>query len=80
VLLVEPMAGEHVEDNFNPVGRFYSGASVLVCTPNGLATGHTALGTVATEQALRETVLAGGLTRFRRATETPMNRIFEARK
>jgi len=80
VLLVEPMAGDHVEDNFNPVGRFYSGASVLVCTPNGLATGHTALGTVATEQVLRETVLAGGLTRFRRATETPMNRIFEARK
>jgi SAM-dependent methyltransferase len=80
VLLVEPMAGEHVEDNFNPIGRFYSGASVLVCTPNGLATGHTALGTVATEAALRDAVSAGGLTRFRRATETPLNRIFEARR
>jgi len=78
-LLVEPMAGERDDDNFNPVGRIYSAASVLVCTPNALATGGTALGTIATEQALRETLLAGGFTRFRRATETPFNRIFEAR-
>jgi SAM-dependent methyltransferase len=80
VLLVEPMAGEQVEGNFNPVGRFYSGASVLVCTPNALATGHTALGTVATQAALAEVVHEAGLTRFRRALETPLNRIFEARR
>ncbi len=79
-LIVEPMAGERVEDNFNPVGVIYSAASVLVCTPNALATGHgTALGTIATEAALREVVTAGGLSRFRRAAETPFNRIFEAR-
>ena len=79
VLLVEPMAGERDEENFNPVGRVYSAASVLVCTPNALATGHTALGTIATERAEREVFAAGGFTRFRRATETPFNRIFEAR-
>jgi SAM-dependent methyltransferase len=79
LLIVEPMAGERDGDNLNPVGRVFSAASVLVCTPNALATGHTALGTIATEQALREVVTAGGFRRFRRATETPFNRIFEAR-
>lgn len=82
LLIVEPMAGEHVEENINPVGRVFSGASVLCCTPNAIATGGpdgVALGTVATEKQLREVVLDGGFTRFRRATETPFNRIFEAR-
>ena len=80
VLIVEPMAGDSVEENFNPVGVVNSAASVLVCTPNALSTENgTALGTVATEAALREVVNAGGLSRFRRATQTPFNRIFEAR-
>jgi SAM-dependent methyltransferase len=80
VLLVEPMAGELVEDNLNPVGRVYAGASVLICTPHAVAEGGAALGTIATEAALREVVTAGGLSRFRRATETPFNRVFEARR
>jgi SAM-dependent methyltransferase len=80
VLLVEPMAGEQVEDNLNPVGRVYAAASVLICTPHAVAEGGTALGTIATEAALREVVNAGGLSRFRRATETPFNRVFEARR
>jgi SAM-dependent methyltransferase len=79
VMLVEPMAGARVEDNFNPVGQFYSGASVLVCTPNALATGSEAIGTVATDEAERAVVAKGGLSRFRRAVETPLNRVFEAR-
>lgn len=79
VLLVEPAAGARIEDNFNPVGQFYSGASVLVCTPNALATGSEALGTVATDEALAAVVYEGGLSRFRRVLETPLNRIFEAR-
>lgn len=79
LLIVEPMAGNRDSENFNPVGRIFSAASVLVCTPNALATGNTALGTIATEQALRETVNAGGFGTFRRATETPVNRVFEAR-
>ena len=80
VLLVEPMAGDRVEDNFNPIGRTFSGASTLCCTPNAMAHGGQALGAVATEQALAETLKAGGFTQFRRATETPFNRIFEARR
>ena len=79
VMLVEPAAGAHVEENFNPVGQFYSGASVLVCTPNALATGAEALGTVATDDALAAVIHKGGLSRFRRVLTTPLNRIFEAR-
>ncbi|MBF6614269.1 MAG: methyltransferase domain-containing protein [Chloroflexi bacterium] len=80
VMIVEPMAGERVEENLNPVGRIYSAASVMLCTPNAVATGHTHLGTIATEASLREVVRQGGLSTFRRATETPFNRIFEARR
>ena len=51
-MAIEPMAGRKVEENFNPVGRVYSGASVLCCTPNALATGEYALGTVASDDEL----------------------------
>lgn len=79
-LIVEPMAGNTVEENFNIIGRTFSGASTLCCTANSMALGGPALGAVATEGAIRDTVLAGGFTQFRRATETPFNRIFEARQ
>jgi hypothetical protein len=78
-LIVEPMAGNSVEENFNPIGRTFSAASTLCCTANSLALNGPALGAVATEETLRDTVLAGGFKQFRRATETPFNRIFEAR-
>ncbi len=79
VMIVEPMAGETEEENFNPVGRVFAGASALCCTPNAVASGNTVLGTIATEARLREVARDAGFTRFRRATETPFNRIFEAR-
>ena len=53
VTLVEPMAGNTVEENFNPVGRIYSAASVLVCTPHAIAEGGKALGTIATDAELK---------------------------
>ena len=68
-----------VEENFNIIGRTFSGASTLCCTSNSLATGGPALGAVATDDAIKEVVLSGGFGQFRRATETPFNRIFEAR-
>lgn len=75
VLLVEPMAGTTVEGDFNPIGRIYAGASVLCCTPNAIATGDaaSALGTIATDEALRQVFAAASFTRFRRACETPFN-------
>ena len=79
-MIVEPMASDRVEENLNPVGRVYYAASTMVCVPTSLAqeTG-AALGAQAGETALREALISGGLTRVRRATETPFNMILEAR-
>ncbi|HEY0172000.1 MAG TPA: class I SAM-dependent methyltransferase [Pyrinomonadaceae bacterium] len=78
-LIVEPMAGNTVEENINIIGRTFSAASTLCCTSNSLALGGPALGAVATEDALREVVTRAGFKEFRRATQTPFNRVFEAR-
>ena len=79
-MIVEPMAGERVEDNFNPLGRAISGGSTFLCLPHSRATGGPALGALASEARLRDVVTDGGFGRFRRATETPFNRVFEARR
>ncbi len=78
-LIVEPMAGNTVEENFNIIGRTFSAASTLCCTSNSLALDGPALGAVASEEAIGKIVLSGGFKHFRRATETPFNRVFEAR-
>jgi hypothetical protein len=79
-MIVEPFAGDRVEDNLNPIGRVYYAASSLICVPVSLAKNGPALGAQAGEKRLREIVVdSGGFTRFRRATETPFNIILEAR-
>ncbi len=79
-MLVEPFANDRLEENFNPVGRVYYAASTMVCTPASLDQEvGLALGAQAGEARLREVARQGGLTRFRRATETPFNLILEAR-
>ena len=79
-MLVEPFANDRLEDNLNPVGRLYYSASTLLCTPASLSQEvGLALGAQAGEKRLREVVTAGGFKRFRRASETPFNLVFEAR-
>jgi SAM-dependent methyltransferase len=78
-MIIEPFAGDRVEDNLNPVGRIYYAASTLICVPASLSERGPALGTQAGEARLREVVMAGGFTRFRRATQTPFNLVLEAR-
>ena len=79
-LIVEPMAGDHVEDNLNPVGRIFYSASTMVCTPASRSQEvGLALGAQAGEARLGEVVTEAGFTRFRRATETPFNLVLEAR-
>ncbi len=79
-LIVEPFAHDKLEDNLNPIGRVYYGFSTTVCTPASLSQEvGKALGTQAGEARLKEVVTAGGFTRFRRATETPLNLILEAK-
>jgi len=79
-MIVEPFANDRIEDNLNPVGRVYYSASTLICTPASVAQdGAMALGAQAGEAKIREVVTAAGFTRFRRASETPFNLVFEAR-
>jgi SAM-dependent methyltransferase len=79
-MIVEPMAGDRVEDNLNPVGRAYYGFSTFLCTPASLSQEvGLALGAQAGEARIGDVVAAGGFSRFRRAAETPFNLVFEAR-
>lgn len=79
-LLVEPMAGEHLDDNVNPVGRIFYAASTFICTPGAQAQpGGYALGSQVPETTLAELAAVAGFSRFHRATETPFNRVFEAK-
>jgi 2-polyprenyl-3-methyl-5-hydroxy-6-metoxy-1,4-benzoquinol methylase len=79
-MIVEPFAGDKLEDNFHPVGRAFYGASTLLCTPASLSQEvGLALGAQAGEKRLREVITQGGFTRFRRAAQTPFNLVFEAR-
>ncbi len=79
-MIVEPYAGDRVEQNLNPVGRLFYSASTLLCTPASRSQEvGLALGAQAGEARMREVVTSGGFSRFRRATETPFNLVFEAR-
>jgi SAM-dependent methyltransferase len=79
-LIVEPYANDGVEDNLNPVGRVFYGASTVICTPASLDQEvGLALGAQAGEERLSEVIREGGFTSVRRATETPFNLILEAR-
>lgn len=79
-MIVEPAAGDKLEDNLHPIGRAFYGASTLLCTPASLSQEvGLALGAQAGEKRLREVVTSGGFGNFRRATQTPFNLIFEAR-
>lgn len=79
-MIVEPFAGDKVEDNLNPVGRVYYGASSLICVPVSLARNGPALGAQAGEHRLRGIVVdGGGFASLRRAAETPFNIVLEAR-
>ena len=79
-MVVEPVAGDSIESNLNPVGRLYYAASTMICVPTSLAQEVGAgLGAQAGEAKLREVITAGGFGSVRRAAETPFNMILEAR-
>jgi 2-polyprenyl-3-methyl-5-hydroxy-6-metoxy-1,4-benzoquinol methylase len=82
VLLVEPFAldGRRENLNANPMAALLYIASSTVCTPNSLSQEvGLGLGAQAGEARLRAVFEEAGFSRFRRATETPLNLILEAR-
>jgi SAM-dependent methyltransferase len=79
-MVVEPFANDQLKDNLNPVGRVYYSFSTLLCTPCSRSQEvGLCLGAQAGEARIREVVTSAGFTRFRRATETPFNIVYEAR-
>jgi SAM-dependent methyltransferase len=79
-MLVEPYAGDRLEDNINPVGRAYYAFSTTICTPSSKAQEvGLGLGAQAGEARMRRVVTEAGFTRFRRTAETPFNIVYEVR-
>jgi SAM-dependent methyltransferase len=79
-MIVEPFANDEMKDNLNPVGRVYYSFSTLLCTPCSRSQEvGLCLGAQAGEKRVGEVVAAAGFKRFRRATETPFNIVYEAR-
>jgi SAM-dependent methyltransferase len=78
VLLVEPYAGDRLEENLNPIGRMYYAASAMACTPNSLSQEvGLGLGAQAGEERLRKVAREAGFSNLRRAAQTPVNLILE---
>ncbi|MEK6304198.1 MAG: class I SAM-dependent methyltransferase [Acidobacteriota bacterium] len=79
-MIVEPFANDKIEENLNPIGRIFYSASTLLCTPASRSQEvGLGLGAQAGEARIRDVVTQGGFKRFRRATQTPFNLVFEAR-
>ena len=79
-MIVEPFANDELKDNLNPVGRVYYSFSTLLCTPCSRSQEvGLCLGAQAGESRIRDVVTKAGFSRFRRATETPFNIVYEAR-
>jgi ubiquinone/menaquinone biosynthesis C-methylase UbiE len=80
LMLIEPMAGDSLADNLNPVGRIYYSFSASVCVPASLNQEvGAALGAQAGEKRLTDVLREAGFSRVRRATTTPFNMVIEAR-
>ena len=79
-MIVEPFANDKLKDNLNPVGRVYYSFSTLLCTPSSRSQEvGLCLGAQSGEARIRDVVTKAGFSRFRRATETPFNIVYEAR-
>lgn len=79
-ILVEPRAADRLEDNLNPVGRIFYSASTMICVPCSRSQDvGLALGAQAGPARTRAVVEEAGFTRFRIATETPFNLVYEVR-
>ena len=81
ILLVEPFANDRVEENLSPVARLYYAVSTMVCCAHAISEGgNLVLGAQAGEARLGDVFRKAGLSRVRRAAETPFNLILEIRK
>jgi SAM-dependent methyltransferase len=79
-MVVEPQAGDRLEDNLNPIGRMFYAGSTLVCVPTSLDQPvGAAFGAQAGFARLSSAIREGGFSRVRRTTGTSFNMVIEAR-
>lgn len=79
-MIVEPFAHDSMKDNMNPIGRAFYAFSTQLCVPCSMNQEvGLALGAQAGEKRMKDAVMAGGFSHFKRATETPFNLIYEAK-
>jgi hypothetical protein len=76
---VTQLANDDVQDNLNLVGRIYYSASTMICVPNSVADNGPALGAQAGEKRIKEIAEKAGFTKFKRASQTPFNIVYEAK-
>jgi len=80
LMVVEPAAGDRIEENLHPLGRIFYAASTLICTPSSLdQPGAAALGPQAGPARLSALLRDAGFSGVRVATSTPVNLVLEAR-
>jgi SAM-dependent methyltransferase len=78
-MIVEPFAQNELENNVNPIGSIFYAASTLICVPNSLAFNGPALGAQAGENRIKDVALKSGFSHFKKALETPLNLVYEAK-
>jgi SAM-dependent methyltransferase len=79
-MVVEPAAGDRLENNLNPISRLFYAASTMICVPTSLDQPvGVALGAQAGFDKLSSIISTSGFSKVRKATETPFNMVLEAR-
>jgi hypothetical protein len=79
-MVVEPFAGDSLEDNMTLLGRLSYAASTMVCTQASLSQEvGLALGAQAGQKRLTEVFNEAGFSQVRRAAETEANIVLEVR-
>ena len=78
LMLVEPVAGDRLEDNRTPLGRSFLSASTMICLPSALSQGGDRhLGAQAPDAEFREVALEAGFSRCERIAATPLHRVLQ---
>jgi hypothetical protein len=79
-MLVEPFAGDSLEENIHPLGQIYYSFSTMICVPVSRSQEvGLGLGAQAGQKRLTEVLNEGGFSQVRRAAETPTNMVLEVR-
>ena len=80
-MVVEPMAGDSLDDNMNVLAGIFYAFSTTICVPTSRAQEvQLQLGAQAGQKKLTEVLSKAGFTNIKRATETPTNMVLEATK